>query len=253
MIVMRHIPQKIPTLQDIAMPDEITDHAMALDRGVVMFVGAVGTGKSTSMASIIQHRLQANPSETFVSGEEPIEFTYDDADASVFQMEVGRNIGSFKQSIRNFLRQTPSIYLLGEARDAESIDMVIRAGSVGPLVFTTGHAKDIVSTIPRLVGEYELQERDTALETIIEGLNMIVSQTLVPSVCGTKRVALREYLIMTESVKEALHEATVKTVRSIMREVMRSNGVSMRTAAERAFAEGKISEATLNKTVMAYG
>lgn len=256
MLVLRYIPSKIPTTTQIGLDEGLVNYINRLENGVVMFVGTTGTGKSTSLASLIKHRLEFGAgSERLVTAEAPVEFVYDEVDGeqTIAQMEVGRSIGSFSEAIENYLRQNPSMFLLGEARDAETINAALHAGVTGPLVFTTAHANDVAGTIPRLLNSFPPDQKHSAMMSMIDGLNVIVAQKLLPLPDDAGRVAVRETLIITEEVREELRACAPETIGRKVREILRSQGSTMTQAGQKLLEEGVISADVYERLKFTYG
>ena len=166
-IVMRHIPTNIPDVEDIDIPPVLLRSCTELRDGLVMVSGVTGTGKSTTLASLIKHRLTTSgESEKFCSAEAPVEFLHDydtPKPCTIQQLEVGSKIPTFEAAVRNILRKSSSIFLLGEARDKVTIEALMHAVDVGPLCFSTCHARSVSETIPRLIGTFPREARDAAL------------------------------------------------------------------------------------------
>lgn len=252
-ITLRSIPSDPPNLSDLELPQNILD-AIAPYQGVVYVTGATGSGKSTLLASIIKELAREPESDRKVlTYESPIEFVYDEFEktaAVVSQSEIPRHLPSFAMGVRNALRRKPRLIMVGEARDAETISAVLEAALTGHPVYTTLHANGVAETLRRLVTSFPSEERHGRTIDIIETIRLIVWQKLVPSVDG-KRVALREYLVFNEDVRDELLEADVDNITQAARDLLQKHGQPMIVDAKKAFDEGKISERTYN--IMAKG
>lgn len=237
-IVLRSIPTEIPQPEEIGLPDDLVEFCTSLERGVVIFAGATGTGKSTSLASLIQHRLtNSEKGERFYSAESPVEFLHNyktPVPCTIMQAEVGPHIGSFALAVRNILRRNTTLFLLGETRDAETVEAIMRAGSVGPLAYTTCHANDVITTIPRLIGEFPAKERESVLYLITQGTKLYVAQTLLKRKSGGL-VACREYLKVDRSIARELGAATPDNIDKIMAKMLEEHGMSMNRCAQELF------------------
>jgi defect-in-organelle-trafficking protein DotB len=211
----------------------------------VYVTGATGSGKSTLLASIIREIVEDSKcNRKVLTYEAPIEFVYDSIKkptAVVSQSEIPRNLASFADGVRNALRRKPRLILVGESRDTETISAVIEAALTGHPVYTTLHTTGVPETIRRLVGSFPAEERGGRTIDIIETLRLIVCQKLVPTVDG-KQVALREFLVFSEEVRDILLESDPDKVTSVTRRLMNERGQSMLIDAQKKFSDGIISE-----------
>jgi defect-in-organelle-trafficking protein DotB len=247
-LTLRVIPTDPPPLASMDLPKKILN-AIAPNDGVVYVTGATGSGKTTLLASIIKE-IAENPDSNrkILTYEAPIEFVYDNVEkpsSVVSQSEIPRHLPSFAAGVRNALRRKPRLILVGEARDAETIAAVIEAALTGHPVYTTLHANGVAETIRRLVGTFPREERYGRTLDIIETLRLIIWQILVPTVDG-KRVALREYLIFTDEVRDRLLGVSPDEVTPVTRKLLKEKGQPMIVDAQRKFKEGIISEREFN-------
>ena len=243
-ITLRTIPTDPLPLSTMELPQNIID-AIAPDDGVVYITGATGSGKSTLLASIIKD-IAENPDSNrkILTYESPIEFVYDNVEmpsSIVAQSEIPRHLPSFAAGVRNALRRVPRLILVGEARDAETMSAVIEAALTGHPVYTTLHSTGVAETIRRLVGTFPREERHGRTIDIIETLRLIIWQKLVPTLDG-KRVALREYLIFNEEVRDRLLEVEPEKVTAMTRRLVREFGQTMDVDTKAKFDAGLISE-----------
>lgn len=243
-ITARTIPSDPPTLQSMNLPQEVID-AVAPEQGVVYVTGATGSGKSTLLAAIIRS-IAENPEShrKILTYESPIEFVYDSVDtvsAIVSQSEIPRHLPSFAAGVRNALRRKPRLILVGEARDIETISAVMEAAMTGHPVYTTLHSSNVPETMRRLVTTYPAEERAGRTIDLIETMRLIISQRLAPTVDG-KRVALREYLIFNEKIRDILLDADPDTITAMVRKMVREQGRTMAVDAKEKFDAGLISE-----------
>lgn len=243
-LTIRTIPSDPPALSEMNLPPDILS-AIAPQEGVVYVTGATGSGKTTLLASIIGEIAKDPESHRkILTYEAPIEFVYDSIEkptAVVSQSEVPRHIPSFAAGVRNALRRKPRLILVGESRDQETISAVIEAALTGHPVYTTLHSTGVAETIRRLVGAFPREERQGRAIDIIETLRLIIWQKLVPTVDG-KRVALREYLIFTEEVRDILLDSDMDQVTAITRRLVQEKGQPMILDAEKKYTDGMISE-----------
>lgn len=243
-LTLRTIPTNPPPLSAMNLPKEIRD-AIAPKDGVVYVTGATGSGKSTLLASIIKELAEESEgNRKILTYEAPIEFVYDAIDkpsSVVSQSEIPRHLPTFAAGVRNALRRKPRLILVGEARDAETIAAVIEAALTGHPVYTTLHANGVAETIRRLVGTFPKEERAGRTLDIIETIRLVIWQILVPTVDG-KRVALREYLIFDEEVRDRLLTVSPEEVTAMTRLLLKEKGQPMIVDAKRKFDDGIISE-----------
>jgi len=246
-LTLRVIPSLPPELSQLELQPELIG-ALAPRDGVVYVTGATGSGKSTLLASIIRDIVEKpDCNRKVLTYEAPIEFVYDSVEkptAVVSQSEIPRNLPSFADGVRNALRRKPRLILVGEARDTETIAAVIEAALTGHPVYTTLHTNGVPETIRRLVGTFPADERTGRTIDIIETLRLIVCQKLVPTVTG-KQVALREFLVFSEEVRDILLDADPVQVTSVTRRLLKERGQTMLQDAEKKFAAGIISEREL--------
>ncbi|CAM4412199.1 MAG: hypothetical protein LEGION0398_MBIBDBAK_00305 [Legionellaceae bacterium] len=253
-ITLRTIPTIPPELASMNLPDNIIAAAQP-QQGVVYVTGATGSGKSTLLAAIIRDLAEQEESHRkILTYESPIEFVYDDIDmtsAIVSQTEIPRHLPSFEAGVRNALRRKPRAILVGEARDKETIAAVLEAAVTGHPVYTTLHTNGVAETIRRLVTSFPSDERNGRTIDILETIRLAIWQKLVPTVDG-KRIALREYLIFDEEVRDILLQSNPETVTAATRLVLKEHGQSMLQDAIQKFEEGIISEREYRLLVAGY-
>src|SRR3990167_7568288 len=243
-ITARTIPTDPPTLESMQLPQVLLD-AIAPEQGVVYVTGATGSGKSTLLSAIIRDITEHKDSHRKVlTYESPIEFVYDSVQktsAVVSQSEIPRHLPSFAAGVRNALRRKPRLILVGESRDTETISAVMEAAMTGHPVYTTLHSNSVAETMRRLVITFPAEERQGRTIDIIETVRLVISQRLVPTVDG-KRVALREYLIFNEKIRDQLLSVDPEMATSVTRRLVKEYGQTMEVDARAKFEEGIISE-----------
>jgi defect-in-organelle-trafficking protein DotB len=243
-LTLRTIPTYPPDLSSMGLPQAILD-AIAPEDGVVYVTGATGSGKSTLLASIIKEIVQHPDSHRKVlTYEAPIEFVYDMIDkptAIVSQSEIPRHLPSFAAGVRNALRRKPRLILVGESRDMETMAAVLEAAMTGHPVYTTLHSNGVAEVVRRLVGTFPSDERGGRAIDILETIRLVIWQKLVPTVDG-KRVALREYLVFSEEVRDELLATNLDNITSTVRRLVSEKGQSMLVEAKQKFEAGIISE-----------
>lgn len=243
-ITIRTIPSDPPTLGQLNLPQEIID-AVSPQEGVVYVTGATGSGKSTLLAAIIRH-IAEDPlcHRKILTYEAPIEFVYDGINkptAVVSQSEIPKHLPSFADGVRNALRRKPRLILVGEARDRETMAAVLEASLTGHPVYTTLHTTGVPETIRRLIGTFPAEERLGRTIDIIETLRLVIWQKLVPTLDG-KLVALREYLIFNEEVRDQLLDSDPNQATATTRRLLYQRGQTMVSDARKKFEEGIIAE-----------
>lgn len=251
-ITARTIPDKPPLLATLNVEEDILLN-MAPKQGMIVVTGATGSGKSTLLASIIRD-LAEEPEghRKILTYESPIEYVYDSIDKPttiIAQTEVPGHLPSFTAGTRNSLRRAPSIILVGEARDAETIGEAVTASMTGHLLYSTVHSTGFADTIRRMVNVFPEAERNARATDIVTALRMVISQRLVPSTDG-KRVALREYVIMNEDIVDIILGGQMDNLTNSCRRVLREHGRSFVQDARTKFAEGRITEKTLKEIEM---
>ncbi|MCX7121105.1 MAG: Dot/Icm type IV secretion system ATPase DotB [Gammaproteobacteria bacterium] len=243
-ITIRTIPSAPPDIATLNLPQAIID-AMAPQEGVVYITGATGSGKSTLLASMIKS-LAEDPkaNRKILTYESPIEFVYDSVEmpsSVVAQSEIPKHLPTFAEGVRNALRRKPHLILVGEARDPATISAVIEAALTGHPVYTTLHTNGVAETIRRLVGSFPKEERLGRTIDIVETLRLIVWQRLVPSTDG-KRIALREYLVFSEKLRDRLLDSDPENVTQTTRMLLREEGQPMLADVEAKYKAGLLTD-----------
>lgn len=243
-ITLRTIPTTPPSLESMNLPDNILE-AIAPQEGIVFITGATGSGKSTLLASIIRNLIENKDSNRKVlTYEAPIEFVYDEIETSssvVSQSEIPRHLPDFADGVRNALRRKPRLIMVGECRDAETISAALEAALTGHPVYTTLHTSGVAETMRRLVTSFTGEERLGRTIDILETIRLCIWQKLVPTV-DDKRIALREYLVFNEEVRDILLSGDPNEVTSTTRKLVRERGQLMTIDAKTKFEQGLISQ-----------
>jgi len=201
-VIMRIIPYKVPTFDDLILPKGIHQVA-AIERGLVLVAGATGSGKSSTLAAMINHINETRKCH-IVTVEDPIEFVHQDIKSSITQREIGMDTPNFASALRASLRQDPDVLLVGEMRDYETIDIAIKAAETGHLVFSTVHTTDTAKTINRLMSVFPSTEQDAVRYRLSESLMAVVAQRLLPRADTKGMVAACEIMIKTLSIRECI-------------------------------------------------
>ncbi len=201
-IVCRAIPFNIRTVADLQLPPVINDIADE-ERGIVLLTGTTGSGKSTTLAAMID-RINTTSSKHIVTIEDPVEFLHKDKLSIINQREVGEDTGSFKLALRRVLRQDPDVILVGEMRDEETVRTALSAAETGHLVLSTVHTVDAAETVNRIIDFFPMGEQRQARAMLAGTLKGVISQRLVPTPDGQGRVATCEIMRMTGRVKDMI-------------------------------------------------
>lgn len=243
-ITIRTIPSEPPALASLNLPPSIIE-SIAPNEGVIYVTGATGSGKSTLLAAMIKTLAEdENAHRKILTYESPIEYVYDalkTPTAIISQSEIPRHLPSFAAGVRNALRRKPHLILVGEARDTETISAVLEAALTGHPVYTTLHSNGVSETIRRLVGSFPKEEHIGRTIDIIETARLIIWQRLVPSVDG-KRVALREFLVFNETVRDRLLDSDPDKVTEITRRLVEEYGQPMQMDVDQKYREHRITE-----------
>jgi twitching motility protein PilT len=201
-IVMRAIPVVIKSVDELGLPEAVTRLAQQ-ERGIVLLTGTTGSGKSTTLAAMIDH-MNRTMKKHIVTIEDPIEFLHRDRSCIINQREVGQDTASFKRALRRVLRQDPDVILVGEMRDEETVHTALSAAETGHLVLSTLHTVDAPETVNRIIDFFPPHQQQQARAMIAGTLKGIVSQRLVRTADGEGRVATCEILMMTGRVHDMI-------------------------------------------------
>jgi len=198
----RAIPSTVPTLEKLALPPVVTK-LCDFHQGMVLVTGSTGTGKSTTLAAMIDH-LNATRRLNIISLEDPIEFVHASKQSQIIQRELGTHIPSFAEGVRAAMREDPDVILVGELRDAETISMAMTAAETGHLVLGTLHTTGAVKTIDRVIDALPVEEREQTKSFLAQNLLAVVTQVLVKTADGHGRKAICEVLVMTKAIAKLI-------------------------------------------------
>jgi len=200
-IIARIIPQKIPGFDDLNLPPVIRDLCHNARNGLILMAGATGSGKSTTMAAMINHIITTRPVHV-VTIEDPIEFKYDVIHkGTVCQRQLGTDVASFTQGLTDALREAPDIIIAGEVRDREVIQLALQASETGHLVMATVHATTAIGTMQRVMSSFGLDEQDAIRDRLAENLRAVIVQKLMPLKSGKGRVAGLEIMVCNSVIR----------------------------------------------------
>lgn len=201
-VVLRVVPFAVPTIQSLGLPEVIKDIALE-ERGLILVTGITGSGKSTSLAAMINMINQVKPCK-IVTIEDPIEYLHKEIKASIIQREVGFDTESFAIALRAALRQDPDVILVGEMRDTTTIETALKASETGHLVLSTLHTTDAPKTIHRIISAFDLSEQKAIRSRLADALRSIISQRLLRRKDNAGRVAVLEIMRNTLTIKECI-------------------------------------------------
>ena len=215
-MVVRRIETNIPTIEELDLPPIIKDLAMT-KRGIIIFVGATGTGKSTSLAAMVGHRNR-NSTGHIITIEDPIEYVHQHSGCMVTQREVGIDTVSWENALKNTLRQAPDVILIGEVRTRETMEHAINFAETGHLCLCTLHANNANQAIDRILHFFTEDRREQLLMDLSLNLKGIVAQQLVPTVNGQGRKVAMEILIGTPLVQDHIRTGELHKIKDVMKQ-----------------------------------
>lgn len=252
-MALRIVPFEVPDLEKLGVVPGVRELCF-LPRGLVLVTGPTGSGKSTTLAAMIDI-INRERSLNIVTVEDPIEFLHSHKKSTIKQREVGIDTLSFANALRHVLRHDPDVILIGEMRDLESISIALTAAETGHLVFSTLHTQTAPLTINRIVDVFAEHQRDQIRQQLTGSLQAVLSQQLIPNVAGDGRVLAMEFLKTSTAVKTMIREGKEHQLYSVMQS---SHGLGMKTMDQtlsELYASGKISrtealEKCIDKTEM---
>ncbi|MBA3400569.1 MAG: type IV pilus twitching motility protein PilT [Actinobacteria bacterium] len=210
----RHVPEELRTLEELGLPESLKDLAMK-PRGLVLVTGPTGSGKSTSLAAMVDEVNRVKPHH-ILTIEDPIEFVHRHKRCVVTQREIGPDAPSFSEALRAALRQDPDVILLGEMRDLETIGTALTAAETGHLVLATLHTQSAPSTIDRVIDVFPPTQQEQVRMQLASTLQGIVTQTLLPTSDGAGRVACLEILFPDDAVRNLIRQGKIEQIYSVM-------------------------------------
>jgi twitching motility protein PilT len=211
--VMRLIPSKIATFDQLGLPKQVCERIVAMRAGLVLVTGATGSGKSTSLASMINHANMTRQGH-IVTIEDPIEFTHVHKQCLVTQREIGGDTHSFGKALRSVLRQDPNVVLIGEMRDLETIEAAMTLAETGHLTFGTLHTSDAVQTINRVIDVFPSHQQSQVRTQLSFSLEAVISQQLLPLATGRGRAVAIEVMLATSAIRALIRDAKAHQIYS---------------------------------------
>jgi twitching motility protein PilU len=239
-MVLRKIETKIPTFADLNLPDSLKELAMT-KRGIILFVGGTGTGKSTSLASMVDYR-NTNSHGHIITIEDPIEYVHQHKGCIVTQREVGIDTRTFDDALVNTLRQAPDVILIGEIRHPETMEHAIAFAETGHLCLATLHANNANQALDRVINFFPEERRSQLLMDLSLNLKAVISQRLIPTVDGQGRRAAIEILINTPLMSDLILKGEVHEIKSLMKKSREAGMKTFDQALYELYKDGLITE-----------
>jgi len=248
--VLRTIPTVVPSLDDLKAPGSFAGF-MTLERGLILVTGPTGSGKSTTLAAMVNY-ANRTMKKHILTVEDPIEFVHDAKLALINQREVGAHTHSFARALKSALREDPDIILVGEMRDLETISLALTAAETGHLVLGTLHTTSAPKTIDRIIDVFPGSDKDMVRAMLSESLQAVISQVLLKRT-GGGRVAAHEIMVGTPAVRNLIRENKVPQIISMLQTGQRFGMQTMRDCVQRLVDEGTVSESELDRFKINFG
>jgi twitching motility protein PilT len=235
---MRLIPTRIPTLTELGMPP-IIEKLTHTKRGLILVTGPTGSGKSTTLASMINH-INLSRSEHIITIEDPIEYLHTHKMSVINQRELGADTKSFPNALRASLREDPDIILVGEMRDLDTMQLAISAAETGHLVFATLHTNSAASSVDRIVDGFPPGQQSQVRLQLSNNLQAIVAQQLLPRANSSGRLAIQEVMIATPAIRNLIREAKAHQITSVIQTSAQVGMITTDQALKDAYLKGGI-------------
>jgi twitching motility protein PilT len=240
-LVMRLIPVKILTIEQLNLPPVIKD-ICHYHKGLILVTGPTGSGKSTSLAAMIDY-INTDMPKNVITIEDPVEFVHSSRRSLIKQREVGIHTHEFKNALKASLREDPDIILVGEIRDRETVDIALKAAQTGHLVFGTLHTNSAVKTVERILGMYEPEQQSAVRVSMAESLVAVVAQGLCRTTDG-KRAAFHEIMINTDAIKDYIQRGQLDEVEALLPKCTFDGMCTMNQSLYSLYESGRITEET---------
>lgn len=239
-LVIRNIPFTVPKLSDLSLPD-ILHQVIEQPNGIIIVTGATGSGKSTTIASLI-NQINLNMQRHIVTIEDPIEYVFNCHKSIITQRQVGVDTADFASGLKYALRQDPDVIFIGEIRDRETMTAALKAAETGHLVFSTLHTNDAVQTINRIINMFEESNRNLIRRQLSETLRATIAQKLVYSEENKKRFPACEIMVVTSTVKDYINKDNTDAIYALLKDNTIDNMLSMNLSLAILAANNDISE-----------
>jgi len=237
--VLRQIPSRIASIDEMKLPQALKDVAM-YSEGLVLVTGPTGSGKSTTLAAIINH-INENEQKQIITLEDPVEFTHDDKRSTILHREVSEHTPTFAKGLRSAIRADPDVILIGEMRDMETIRLALNCAAMGMLVFATVHTNNATKTIDRIIDAFPSDEQNQTRIMLADSLRAVVSQLLCQKKDGG-RIAVHEILLKHSSLPHCIRKGALSSIRNIIEQNRDEGMISMDAALRQLLQDGQITQ-----------
>jgi twitching motility protein PilT len=215
--VLRYVKYVVPSMEDLRLPSKTLCKIAGLQRGLVLVTGIAGSGKSTTLASMLKY-INSTMEKHIVTIEDPIEFMFNDEKSLINQRELGIDTPTFISALKHVVRQSPDIIMIGEMRDIETVETAINAAETGHLVFSTLHTMNCMQTIERIMNIFPPYQHEFLRKQLSLLMRGVISQRLIPTKDGKARVPAIEIMVDTPTIKELLHEGKFRDIYKAIKE-----------------------------------
>jgi len=246
--VFRSIPSLIPTMEELELPPVMRRFSQ-LERGLVLVTGPTGSGKSTTLASLINH-INENDGRHIITIEDPVEFFHTSKKSLVNHRELGADTKSFARALKSALREDPDVVLVGEMRDYETIALALTAAETGHLVFGTLHSSSAAKTIDRIIDAFPTGDKEMIRSMLASSLQGVVAQTLLKKTDGTGRVGAFEILVGTNAVRNLIRENQIAQMYSMIQTGSRYGMITMEDAITALLEQGLVDKEEARRILM---
>jgi twitching motility protein PilT len=248
--VFRTIPYDIPTMNDLGLPKAMKE-MIDLETGLIVVTGPTGSGKSTTIAAMINY-VNQNKHGHIITIEDPIEFIHSSHECVVNQRQIGSNTSSFANALRSALREDPDYILVGEMRDLETISLALTAAETGHLVFGTLHTSSAPKTITRIIDIFPSDQKHQVRLQLSESLQGVIAQRLYPRNDQPGRIAAFEIMVATKAIRNLIREEKTFQIESVIQTGRQLGMQSLEQAKRQLISEGKLSAAYIDERMTLY-
>ncbi len=246
--VFRTIPTKILSLDTLGAP-EVLKRLCHLHKGLILFTGPTGSGKSTTLAAMIDY-INQNFNKHILTVEDPVEFVHTPRRSLINQREVGSSTKSFAKALKSSLREDPDVILVGELRDLETIQLAMTAAETGHLVMGTLHTSSAAKTIDRVIDVFPSDDKEMVRAMLSVSLEGVIAQTLVKRADGKGRIAAHEIMLGTPAIRNLIREAKIPQITSMIQMGSKQGMILMRDSLNKLYEQGEISAETLREVLI---
>ena len=237
-IVLRKIETRIPDINDLNLPP-VVNQLINSDNGLILITGPTGSGKSTSLASIINY-INMNKQKNIITIEDPIEFIHNADQSIISQREIGVHATSFANALRASLREDPDVILVGELRDLETTSLALTAAETGHLVLGTLHTSGAPNTIHRIIDMFPSEQQDQIRSQLASSLKLVMTQKLIRKIDGSGRVGAFEVMVCNAAIKNLIRENKIHQVPTVMQTGLKDGMITMDKSIENLINDGLI-------------